>query len=82
MSHGGRSVAVAPGIGKSAGERAEIFGGRGVDHAVALAGELSDRETGESTLLFEPALSIIEGVEKADRLDMVNRFLIDRWRPQ
>ena len=46
------------------------------------SGELSDRETGESTLLFEPALSIIEGVEKADRLDMVNWFLIDRWRPQ
>ena len=46
------------------------------------SGELSDRETGESTLLLEPALLVIEGVEEADRLDMVNRFLIDNWRPQ
>ena len=43
------------------------------------SGKLSARETGESTLLFKPALLVIKGVEDSDRLDMVNRFLIDNW---
>ncbi|KAF3529108.1 hypothetical protein DY000_02040763 [Brassica cretica] len=83
--HYTRSSSLTEDAGSIDGGDAYAYGrgaARSYSDPVPGSGELSDREIGESTLLLEPALLVIEGVEEADRLDIVNRFLIDNWRPQ